>query len=323
MLDINHFRHPALIAHCDWGKDPKKRWMAVATRTAQSWNVDRPELVGDTSTLLDRLQQRRSEEGATLIGFDFPIGLPVHLAAQLDARNFRELLEWLATPEWSDWFSVCERPDQISPRRPFFPLRNVKKGEIRKSHLLDALNATDGSSLLRLCERGGPGNAVACAMFWTLGSNQVGKGMLTGWSEIIVPHRNRTAIWPFDGDLQPLLNDEQIILCETYPADVYSSLGLPPKHLWSKRSSDGRRSCAHTLSDWLGQHAQASQGLLAQVASGFGPKADGEDRFDALVGLLGMMDVVERRRDSGNPPLASVGEWEGWILGRQSYGTCR
>lgn len=318
MLNEASNKLPALIAHCDWGNDPKKRWMAVATRSAKSWHIDMPEPVGDTSSLIDRLQQRRSEEGSTLIGFDFPVGLPVHVAAQLDAPRFRDLLDWLAAPEWADWYSICERPEEITPRRPFFPLRNAKKGEIRKSQLLDALKAMDSSSLLRLCERGGSGNTAACAMFWTLGSNQVGKGMLTGWREIVVPHRHRAAIWPFDGALQPLLNDKEIVICETYPADVYRSLGLPPKHFWSKRASDGRQSCAPALSTWLRQYAEPSQALVDQVEEGFGSKADGEDRFDALVGLLGMIDVVEARRDAAHPPIASVSEWEGWILGRQS-----
>jgi hypothetical protein len=52
---------------------------------------------------------------------------------------------------------------------------------------------------------------------------------------------------------------------------------------------------------------------------GFGPSKSGEDPFDALVGLLGMIEVVDGRRDEGGSSAAD-GAWEGWILGQDPSG---
>jgi hypothetical protein len=51
------------------------------------------------------------------------------------------------------------------------------------------------------------------------------------------------------------------------------------------------------------------------LADGFGPRKDGEDVFDAAVGLLGMIEVVEGRR-LASPIERSAQDWEGWILGQ-------
>jgi hypothetical protein len=56
-----------------------------------------------------------------------------------------------------------------------------------------------------------------------------------------------------------------------------------------------------------------SDRLEAAIRDGFGSEADGEDRFDAVVDPLGMMEVALKRRPSGEPPDAGC---EGWILGQ-------
>ena len=56
----------------------------------------------------------------------------------------------------------------------------------------------------------------------------------------------------------------------------------------------------------------------AEIEDGFGAGADGEDRFDAVVGLLGMLGVVRGRRCSGEPDDPVVRRVEGWILGQQA-----
>ncbi|WP_210187729.1 hypothetical protein [Rhizobium oryziradicis] len=66
----------AVVAHSDWSIDRKKRWMSVAIRNGVRWQVHAPELVGDTLSLIDRMKVRSVAEGALLLGFDFPIGLP-------------------------------------------------------------------------------------------------------------------------------------------------------------------------------------------------------------------------------------------------------
>ena len=49
------------------------------------------------------------------------------------------------------------------------------------------------------------------------------------------------------------------------------------------------------------------------IDEGFGSKATGKDAFDALMGLFGMIEVIDGRRPEG--PLQG-GKWEGWILGQ-------
>ncbi|MCD2184467.1 hypothetical protein [Rhizobium sp. GN54] len=55
--------------------------------------------------------------------------------------------------------------------------------------------------------------------------------------------------------------------------------------------------------------------LLSAINDGFGSDKAGEDRFDAVIGLLGMLDVVDGRRGKGIPAIDAVRKWEGWILG--------
>jgi hypothetical protein len=58
--------------------------------------------------------------------------------------------------------------------------------------------------------------------------------------------------------------------------------------------------------------------IAALIVDGFGPRKDGEDLFDAIVGLLGMLDVVMGGRPSGEPDDPIVHSLEGWILGQAS-----
>jgi hypothetical protein len=70
------------------------------------------------------------------------------------------------------------------------------------------------------------------------------------------------------------------------------------------------------LIDRSGRHGIAfSDELVWEIEHGFGPRSEGEDAFDALLGLLGMIEVADRRRPEG--PSDRVGNsWEGWILGQ-------
>jgi len=56
--------------------------------------------------------------------------------------------------------------------------------------------------------------------------------------------------------------------------------------------------------------------LRAELRQGFGASADGEDRFDAVVGLFGMLNVVLGRRPPGDATDDTSSKIEGWILGQ-------
>jgi len=304
----------AIIAHCDWSIDRKKRWMCVAVRNGAGWTLSAPEPVGDTHNLIQRLRRRAGADGALLIGFDFPIGLPAAYGRALGLADFRSFLPSLGDPRFARWFDVAEHRGEISIDRPFYPMR---PGGTRRHHLFDALGfqATD---LLRRCERATLDRGDACMLFWTLGGNQVGKAALTGWREIILPNLEKLSLWPFDGPLHELMRPGATVVVETYPGDVYGQLGIPRRPVWSKRQQDGRRSVASHLMRWLEDRPQVEgSGLQSLISDGFGNGKDGEDRFDATVGLLGMIDVVECRRGEGVPEVDDVKTWEGWILGQQ------
>ena len=60
---------------------------------------------------------------------------------------------------------------------------------------------------------------------------------------------------------------------------------------------------------------QLDAALVEALGDGFGADAFGEDRFDALVGLLGMLNVVLGYRPPGDPLAPEIAQIEGWILG--------
>lgn len=301
-----------VVAHCDWSMEQKKRWMAVAIKRGGQWHVQPPELVGDTSSLFDRLQHRAVDPGALLIGFDFPIGLPEVYARAAGLGSFREALTSFGSGVWSDWYNVADHRDHISLQRPFYP---VRPGGTARAHLFDALGISDASSLLRVCERATANRQAACMLFWTLGGNQVGKGAISGWRDIIVPRLDEIGLWPFDGSLADLARSKSVILAETYPGDVYRQIGMP-RGGWSKRRQADRIRMGQNILPWLEARPNLGAGLLQPfIDDGFGSDKAGEDRFDAAVGLLGMLDVVDGRRGEGIPAVDAVRKWEGWILG--------
>jgi hypothetical protein len=152
-------------------------------------------------------------------------------------------------------------------------------------------------------------------LFWTLGGNQVGKGAISGWREIIIPRLDQIGLWPFDGSLAELANSKPVIVAETYPGDVYRQIGMP-RGSWSKRRQADRTRMGHIIFSWLAARSNLDIDLLQPfIEDGFGADKAGEDRFDAVVGLLGMLDVVDEWRGEGIPALDAVRKWEGWILG--------
>ncbi len=311
---MNTAQQPAIVAHCDWSKAPKKRWMSVAVRDDAEWQIAQPEPVGDTKDLFERLGRRKISDGAVFIGFDFPIGLPRAYAEQTGLRDLRTALGTFGTGAWRNWFEVCDSPEEISIERPFYPNR---PGGRKRQQLTDALNLTY-EEMLRRCEQRTDTRAAACCLFWTLGGNQVGKGAISGWREVIAPNLDIAGLWPFDGGLHELLASRQFVLAETYPGDVYAQINLPPKSGWSKTKADGRASNAPALLHWIERSpVKVRAGLEEMIRAGFSPRSIGEDQFDAFVGLLGMLDVVEGKLSAGAPLDPDIIRWEGWILGQK------
>jgi len=257
-----------------------------------------------------------------LLGFDFPIGLPQAYSELAHIDNFREALGRFGQDQWKDFFQVAVEADDIRIHRPFYPKNCLWKGQRTHRHLTSALGLT-WDQLHRRCERPTQERPAACPLFWTLGGNQVGKGALSGWREILQPAirdmDSRVALWPFDGRLNELIIRGRVVITETYPAEFYRHIGVRfgSRKDDGKRSAAARRRNAPALVGWARHHrVSMTQRLLTELEDGFGPTGDGEDAFDAVAGLIGMLNVVIVRRSPGEPTAVTLRSIEGWILGQ-------
>lgn len=301
----------ARLIHADWSIHPRKRWLAEARRGGAGWHVSAPVPVPDSATLVTDLERGA---GPALAGFDFPIGLPAAYARRAGIARFPDWLAGLDTPHWAQALTVCREAAEISLHRPFYP---HSPGGRRVADLVAALGLDGRADLMRACDRGEAGKRQACPLFWTLGANQVGKAAIAGWREVVIPALARGAsLWPFDGKLGHLASTGGLTLCETYPAEAYGQIGAPfPPGASKRRQADRARATAGLVARTAGRGITLSPETLAALANGFGPAEEGEDPFDALMGLLGMIEVVEGRVPEAPPGLAAD-PVEGWILGR-------
>lgn len=297
--------------------------MCVAESTVgEGYTVSAPEPVGSARSLLARLATRaraRDAEPRVLVGIDVPIGLPTTYAARAGIDCFLRALPRFGQDVWADFYHVAERPEEISEYRPFYPQR---PGAARQKHLLEALHVRDMNALLRRVERATEHRAAAASVFWTMGARQVGKAAITAWRDVLAPALSTAAhdlaVWPFDGRLYDLLSRHEITIAEVYPAEACVQLGLgSPGRRWSKRSRDDRVAHAGALGQWArSRGVHLTPNVVTAIRDGFGDRPDGEDRFDSVVALFSMLDVVGGRRSEGAPDCPDIASVEGWILGQ-------
>jgi len=55
-----------------------------------------------------------------------------------------------------------------------------------------------------------------------------------------------------------------------------------------------------------------------RIRDGFGTAEAGEDAFDAVLGLMSMIEVLLDHRSDGVPSIGNIRDIEGWIFG-QAY----
>lgn len=314
-------KYPALVAHADWSTMPGKRWVAVAIRRRDGqYTLHTPTLAGDPSTWLRRLHDAAGG-GDVFLGVDFPIGLPLAYARRVGIARFLDLLPRLGMGEWADFYYPAETADEISLGRPFYPFRPGGTGQ---QHLLDGLGIGSMDDLRRTCDQRHEQRRPAAPLFWTMGAQQVGKAAIAGWRDVLGPAlRERTDVylWPFAGSLSELLARGGIVIAESYPAEFYTHLGISfPKGREGhsgKRVSHSRAANAELLFAWAAANrVQLERELEDAIRSGFGPAAAGEDPFDAVVGLVGMLNVLFDHRLPGEPADDEIRRVEGWILGQ-------
>jgi len=309
---------PARVIHADWSANPRKRWMAEAVLGADNrYTAQAPKLIRDAGLFM--LTAMTEAAGGVLIGFDFPIGLPLNYAHKAGIDDFLTALPQFGEGEWAEFYQVAAQADEISLHRPFYP---AKSGGKQRAHLTSALGLKD---LRRACDRKTAERPAAAELFWTMGAQQVGKAAISGWQELLAPALRmgeyvKLAIWPFAGSFETLIKPGWIVACEAYPAEFYGHVGVRFPRKAGKKS--GKRVQADRIANapTLLEFAQARDirldaVLVEALGDGFGADAFGEDRFDVAVSLLGMLNIVLGYRPPGDPKAPEVAQIEGWILG--------
>ena len=300
-----------IAAHADWSLDPRKRWVTLARRQAQHWHATAPRLVGDPASLAAALI---AEGLPAALGLDLPLGVPRGFAEARAEQGFPAFLAGLAGN--ADFFAVSPALETVSPARPFYPARGIK-GMTRAAHAA-ALGLPDAAGLSRVCDRATAERPAGAPVFWTLGANQSGKAAISAWRDWLAPALAAGAplrLWPFAGGLHDLLRPGQLALAEVYPAESLRHLGL--KLAGSKRAEAPRRALAPALRDAMAAlHVTPDAALAEMIQAGFGTDAAGEDRFDSLIGLLGLIGVIDGKRPDFIPEDPMIRAWEGWVLGQ-------
>jgi hypothetical protein len=305
------------LVHADWSTHHEKKWMAIAERTPEGWQVAAPRPVPSGPELMDHWLFN----GPTVLaGFDFPIGVPAAFGRKTGFGDFREALAEFGLGEWNPFFYVAERLGEISLRRPFYP--KAYGGGPKQADLLRALGIETMDELRRECERKTSSRRAACSLFWTLGGNQVGKAAIDGWKSVIQPALRRGArLWPFDGRLDELSQLSGCVLCETYPQEGYAHVGAKLRQGGGKRIQKDRQDAGASMICWAEKYGvRLADEARTKLREGFGSSESGEDPFDACVGLFSMIEVVDHRRPEGEAPDGDATTWEGWILGQQPAG---
>ena len=83
----------------------------------------------------------------------------------------------------------------------------------------------------------------------------------------------------------------------------------------SKRNINDRKKFGTSLLCWAAaQKVTLEEALGDEIHDGF---SYGDDAFDAVVGLFGMLQVCLGQRGTGEPDEPVIREIEGWILGRK------
>jgi hypothetical protein len=306
-------RLPSLAVHADWSIDARKRWMARARRTGGGWRVMAPELVGEVRDFLARLLAA-ADGGAVAMGLDLPIGVPRAYAVRRGEEGFLHFLR--QTAGWPDFFQVCATLQEIRADRPFYPARGVL-GMTRASHA-EALGLGGPMGLSRACDRATLERPAGAPLFWTLGANQSGKAAIAAWRDMLLPALlagEPIRVWPFEGAFRDLLAPGTVAVAETYPAEALRHLGIRLKG--SKRRQADRAAVADALlAAMAALHAAPDATLTAAVHDGFGADAAGEDRFDCILGLLCVLNVLAGTRPDTAPDDPWIQRWEGWVLGQ-------
>ena len=108
---------PKLVAHADWGSATAKRSLAISIRKRGFYTALAPRVVERPEDLLQMLREMAGPDGSILLGFDFPIGLPMNYAEKVGITNFRAALPFFGSGEWASFYQPARstRQNQAAP----------------------------------------------------------------------------------------------------------------------------------------------------------------------------------------------------------------
>lgn len=129
-MEGESIRKPALVAHADWSKDPKKRWYATAVLEADGhYRVGAPKPVGCLSSYFRRLRGNLEADATVLAGFDFPIGLPACYAAKVGVTDFVDELPRFGHGKWDEFFCPARSRSSISNEQTLLSGRKHERNQ--------------------------------------------------------------------------------------------------------------------------------------------------------------------------------------------------
>jgi hypothetical protein len=299
------------------------RWVVRADDDGHGWRVRAPE---PWDAAMHMRLIRAPGDAAVMLGLDVPLGVPRAWAARMGLASVRDLLAAIRDDRWPHLLDPAPRAADIAPSRPFYPRA---PGGARHADLVSGLGLASVDDLRRECDRPVPGvMGSAAPVFWLVGPQQVGKAAITAWRDVVAPAvaLAHVRLWPMDGALAALMVPGRVVVAEVYPRAAYAWPLRFPRTGWSKRRQVDRQMRAAQVRHWLGASGlpiTLDSAMHEGLDSGFGPGPSGEDPFDATMGALQMIAVLDGLVPEAPPGLidateAHVRATEGWILGRPS-----
>ena len=273
----------------DWGKELKKRAVYVADVSTRI--VRRVPLKGWTAAGVLEEAKRRSLGGSVLATFDAPLGVPESFLAALRRSSGQPLVNFLellaAARSMPRFFDASSVATDWGLERPFF---SVPAGQSGLRTYMDSA-AEHGVDIYREIDR----LTGAKPVFVKSGiPGSVGSAACALWQELAPRLTGRRAfrVWPFEGNLETLLQSTSVVLGEIYPRAAYATaLGAAPivsrpRLVVAKTDPAVRRQAIASLlgARWLRSLGVTLENLDEAEAS--------EDDFDAFITAAALLRCI-------------------------------
>jgi hypothetical protein len=308
-------RKLSAVLCADWGKEFPKRTVYVADVSARV--VRRVSANGWSVAGVLEEAERWISTGSVLATFDAPLGVPASYLAALSrlqsGHQPATFLELLARsrlmPRFFDASSVAR---DWSLDRPFF---SVPAGKGGLGSYVDAA-ARHGVNMYRWIDR----VTGAKAVFVKSGiPGSVGSAACRLWQELAprLTANRMFKVWPFEGELQALLDSAPVVVGEIYPRAAYAtalldvSIASRAPLVVAKADAGVRREAVAALraASWVRWLRVTFENLAEAEAN--------EDDFDACMTAAALLRCVLDGSPLCPPQLESASS-EGGMLGTGS-----